>query len=83
MSEIQVVYSPTGICHECGNGLWPGQPPCEHRLAAERERAGLTAIRMAMDRELLLDPMARHGGFTQDGARRVLGAYQQAVADHQ
>lgn len=34
-SEIQVVHTTngTGICPECGNGLWRGQSPCEYRRA--------------------------------------------------
>lgn len=42
---------------------------------ADRDR--VTAAREAMDRELKLDPIAGRSGFTQDGARRVIDAYQQ------
>lgn len=48
-SGIQVVTVPDslgiGICRECGNGLWPGQKPCDHRsdewLAAHATREAL------------------------------------------
>lgn len=34
MGEIRVVVvsDGRGICSLCGNGLWPGRPPCEHKL---------------------------------------------------
>lgn len=35
----------------------------------------LTAVRKAMDRELKLDPIANHAGFTQTSAARVVDVF--------
>jgi hypothetical protein len=39
---VHVVYvtDGRGICPVCGNGLWPGQPPCAHRTAARKAPDG-------------------------------------------
>jgi hypothetical protein len=40
--EIRVVHTNDGrgICPECGNGIWPGQEPCEHKLARMADDQG-------------------------------------------
>lgn len=41
MHDVQVVYveDGRGLCVICGNGLWPGQEPCEHKIANAERRA--------------------------------------------